>query len=146
MTEERHRPDVVRSYEGDRIVVGWEPKYCIHTANCIRHLPQTFNPQERPWIAIDSASADEIAQAIRSCPTGALTYRRTDGEQGEVAEPEATVRVEPNGPLYVRGDIEIADAEGGILRKATRVALCRCGASGNKPFCDNTHRITGFRG
>jgi CDGSH-type Zn-finger protein len=51
----------------------------------------------------------------------------------------------PNGPLYVRGSIEVRDADGSIFRRDTRLALCRCGQSRNKPFCDNSHRQAGFR-
>jgi CDGSH-type Zn-finger protein len=51
----------------------------------------------------------------------------------------------PDGPLFLRGDIELKDGEGCTIRRDTRMALCRCGQSRNKPFCDNTHRLTGFR-
>ena len=50
-----------------------------------------------------------------------------------------------DGPLYVRGGIEIKNMEGAVLYNETRAALCRCGASGDKPFCDNTHRGIGFK-
>jgi CDGSH-type Zn-finger protein len=50
----------------------------------------------------------------------------------------------PNGPLFLRGQLRIVDGTG-VVREATRVALCRCGGSGNKPFCDGTHREIGFR-
>jgi CDGSH-type Zn-finger protein len=55
------------------------------------------------------------------------------------------VRPVPDGPLYVRGELEILDAEGGVVASGTRFALCRCGQSANKPFCDNAHRAAGFR-
>ncbi|PYI38740.1 CDGSH iron-sulfur domain-containing protein [Arthrobacter psychrolactophilus] len=52
----------------------------------------------------------------------------------------------PNGPLLVRGDFTIAAANGGkIPRRRRTVALCRCGASGIKPYCDGTHKLIGFR-
>jgi CDGSH-type Zn-finger protein len=52
----------------------------------------------------------------------------------------------PNGPLIVRGDVEIVGASGTSIDRGRRtVALCRCGVSGRKPFCDGTHKITGFR-
>src|SRR5207253_9288847 len=49
-----------------------------------------------------------------------------------------------NGPLYVRGSVEVRAADGTLVARDVRVALCRCGASGNKPFCDNRHRVAGF--
>jgi CDGSH-type Zn-finger protein len=41
--------------------------------------------------------------------------------------------------------VRIVDADGRLIREDTRVALCRCGASGNKPFCDGSHRRIGFQ-
>lgn len=52
----------------------------------------------------------------------------------------------PNGPLLVRGDIEIFDAEGRPVPRTRRtVALCRCGVSTIKPYCDGTHKAVDFR-
>ena len=58
--EGRKHPGVERAYRNERIVVYWEPKLCIHSANCIRGLRQVFNPAARPWVAIDAATADQI--------------------------------------------------------------------------------------
>ncbi len=56
------------------------------------------------------------------------------------------VRVNDNGPYVIRGeDIEVLDADGNALPYEGRaVALCRCGQSSNKPFCDGTHNKAGF--
>jgi CDGSH-type Zn-finger protein len=52
----------------------------------------------------------------------------------------------PDGPLLVRGEFEIVDAEGHpVPRTRSTVALCRCGVSSIKPYCDGTHRLVGFR-
>jgi hypothetical protein len=52
----------------------------------------------------------------------------------------------PNGPLLVRGDFELVGADGEELPRTRRtVALCRCGASALKPYCDGTHKLTNFR-
>jgi CDGSH-type Zn-finger protein len=51
----------------------------------------------------------------------------------------------PNGPLVVRGDVDIRTPEGAPLPQRRRtVALCRCGKSTIKPYCDGTHKIIGF--
>ncbi len=55
------------------------------------------------------------------------------------------VRPIPNGPLHVMGNIEILTASGQTIVCTTEVWLCRCGHSGNKPFCDGTHKKIGFR-
>jgi CDGSH-type Zn-finger protein len=52
----------------------------------------------------------------------------------------------PDGPLLVRGPVVIAGASGpGVERGRRTIALCRCGLSTVKPFCDGTHKLTGFR-
>lgn len=51
----------------------------------------------------------------------------------------------PDGPLLVRGDLTLIDADGIDIHSGRNVvALCRCGASTIKPFCDGTHKINGF--
>jgi uncharacterized Fe-S cluster protein YjdI len=144
-SEERYRPDVLKTYEGEGIAVRWEPALCIHVANCIRALPNVFDPMARPWVRVDAATADKIADAVMSCPTGALEFVRTDDSPQE--EPRVPTSVQPrlNGPLFVRGDVEIVDGRGETIRRATRLALCRCGASQNKPYCDLSHRSIGFK-
>ena len=143
--EDRYRANVFKDYEGDGIVVHWEPALCIHVAACIRGLPVVFDPNARPWVAATAATADQVAEVIAACPTGALSFSRTDN--GEDEEPGTPTSVQPrlNGPLFLRGDIEVIDSEGNVGRKATRLALCRCGASGNKPYCDLSHRAIGFK-
>jgi Iron-binding zinc finger CDGSH type len=92
----------------------------------------------------DGAGAEAIAAVVEECPTGALHYRRLDGGSQETGDEETTVDPRPNGPLFLRGRLRIVDPEGGVIREDTRVALCRCGGSANKPFCDGTHRRIGF--
>lgn len=136
---------VRRSYHTDKIVVHWNSDLCIHTAICLNTLPRVFNVQAAPWVKIDAGTADEIAAAVEKCPTGALTYERTDGAPGEQATSETTVIPWPNGPLMVRGNVEIRDASGKAFAAGSRFMLCRCGASQNQPFCDLSHRQVGFR-
>ena len=122
----------------------WEPRLCIHVRNCVHRLPQVFVPEARPWVVVDAADADAVAAVIESCPTGALHYRRLDGGREEQQPAETTVEPRPNGPLFVRGAVRIVDPDGHLIREDTRVALCRCGASENKPFCDGSHLRIGF--
>ncbi len=103
-----------------------------------------FVPEARPWIVVDAADADAVAATIETCPTGALHYRRLDGGRQEQRPTETTMEPGPNGPLFVRGPVRIVGSDGQLIREDTRVALCRCGASENKPFCDGSHRRVGF--
>ncbi|MBP3976336.1 CDGSH iron-sulfur domain-containing protein [Microbacterium sp. BLY] len=57
-----------------------------------------------------------------------------------------TVTAYPDGPLLVRGEIQLQAGDGTIIDPRRRtVALCRCGLSALKPFCDGTHKAAGFR-
>ena len=143
--EERKRPDVERVYRNSEIAVSWEPKLCIHVGNCFRGLPGVFKPQSRPWISVDAGTADEIAKVVMTCPTGALHFVRLDDGPQEPQSNETTIDVRLNGPLYVRGRVRILGPGGRLIREDTRLALCRCGHSENKPFCDGSHRRVGFR-
>jgi uncharacterized Fe-S cluster protein YjdI/CDGSH-type Zn-finger protein len=135
--------DLTREYSSNEIRVQWYASRCIHTAACIKALPRVFNARRRPWIDIDAASADAIADAVLECPTGALHYVRTNGTPEPVLQ-NVTARAVRDGPLFVRGEIEVTDSDGRVIRKDSRVALCRCGKSRHLPFCDNTHRALGI--
>jgi CDGSH-type Zn-finger protein/uncharacterized Fe-S cluster protein YjdI len=54
------------------------------------------------------------------------------------------VSASPNGPLLLAGNFEIRDARGEVLYRGAKAALCRCGGSANKPFCDGNHRQLEF--
>lgn len=136
--------DVTRTYEDDRIRVYWDATRCIHTGICLQRLPAVFDVDARPWIDLTAADAEDVAAAIRACPTGALRYDG-DGVAPEQPDEPTTVEVRPNGPLYVRGRVVLRGPGGREQPEEYRVALCRCGASENKPYCDNSHRLIGFR-
>jgi len=59
---------------------------------------------------------------------------------------EVTITVRANGPYKIEGPVRVIDAEGRefVLPEGRAVALCRCGQSETKPFCDKSHRLTGF--
>ena len=145
LDEARKRPGVERVYSNDQISVSWTPQLCIHAGHCFRGLPEVFQPQTRPWVKIDGATADKIAEVVMTCPTGALHFERLDGGPQELPPAETTISARPNGPLYVRGRVRIVAPGGHLIREDTRIALCRCGHSENKPFCDGSHRRVGFR-
>lgn len=64
----------------------------------------------------------------------------------DISEP-VTLTVLANGPILVAGDVLLKAPDGTpITSEKPRIALCRCGASANKPFCDGAHGRTGFQG
>lgn len=133
----------IRRYEADGIVVEYEIPRCIHAEECVHGLPAVFDPSARPWIQPENADPEEVARVVRRCPTGALRYRRTDGGDEERPPSENAVRVAPSGPLYLAGNLRLVLPDGEVVEE-TRMALCRCGASKHKPFCDNTHLESQF--
>ncbi len=59
---------------------------------------------------------------------------------------EVTIKVRENGPYLVRGAVTLSDADGNRYTVAgENVALCRCGGSQTKPFCDGSHKTNGFQ-
>ncbi len=127
---------LVRKYSGPAIEVSYDIRRCIHAEECTRGLREVFNRDKVPWIQPGGAEPERVAQVIRRCPTGALHYA---ADEDESPPKENTIQPISNGPLYVAGELEIVDEEGSVLHSDTRVALCRCGSSRNKPFCDNRH-------
>ncbi len=60
---------------------------------------------------------------------------------------DVKIRMRPNGPLVVEGPFELADSRGQaftIPADKPAIALCRCGHSARKPFCDGAHKTSGF--
>jgi len=130
-------------YATDRIEVSFDLGVCIHVGACLAFLPDVFDVNRRPWILPGAAEPDDIAAVVERCPSGALQYRRLDGAAGE-AHASTSVTPIQNGPLVVRGPVGV-EGPGGTTEVMPRAALCRCGASASKPFCDNSHLRIGFR-
>lgn len=127
-----------KDYEGRDIVVSFEMKRCIHARNCFLKLPDVFDPEQRPWVQTDNAPAEEIAAVIRGCPSGALGFHYKNGAT-EAAPKINKIAVLENGPLAVSGAISVEGENA-----ETRLTLCRCGLSKNKPYCDYSHVAGGF--
>ena len=135
--------DDTHTYPGDAVSVTWQGKLCIHVGECGRSSGPLFEGGRKPWCDPDlAAAAEDVAAVVERCPTGALTYERHDDGATEATPGTNVVMVSPHGPLYIRGDLEFAGVDGA---PAARAALCRCGLSSNKPFCDNSHEDGGFR-
>src|SRR3712207_670512 len=98
-----------RTYSTDRIAVHWDSARCIHTARCLNALPAVFDVGRRPWVDVEAADADAVAQAVEACPTGALRYERYDGApEYEPPRPAVAIPID-DGPLLVMGDLVVRD-------------------------------------
>jgi uncharacterized Fe-S cluster protein YjdI/CDGSH-type Zn-finger protein len=134
-----------RTYDNGTIRILWDSSICIHSGICLKLGQGVFDTRRRPWVDMEQAGNDTITAAIESCPSGALRYERLDGGEGEQPQIPTSIVPWPNGPLLVKGSIEVKDRHGDTFLAGPRAALCRCGESANQPFCDLSHVEAGFR-
>ena len=136
--------DKTTTYKGKNIDVQWDSRLCIHIGECGYSEGELFVGGRDPWCQPDLVADDEVKDIVKRCPSGALTYN--DKAQGDNETPVDcnTVQVAYNGPLYVQGELHIENAPEDMPGVRYRAALCRCGQSNNKPFCDNSHLKAGF--
>jgi len=93
---------------------------------------------------------EEAIQAAFECPSGRLTAADKEGKAYEPGyEPSIEILQDPqnqvSGPITVRGRIPIESSDGYTYEVRERAALCRCGRSRNKPFCDASHVSVHYR-
>ena len=63
-----------QEYKSAAITVRFDPKVCVHSGVCVRGLGLVFDIKKRPWVNIEGASAEAIAEQVKRCPSGALSY------------------------------------------------------------------------
>ena len=124
-------------YRGKRVTILDARAICAHAGVCTDNLPAVFRLGTEPWIAPDGAELEKIIEQVKACPSGALHYA-IDGLPASAEPRERRITASKNGPYFVSGDVKL-EADGAQPRFAGRYALCRCGGSKNKPFCDGTH-------
>ncbi|MFC2101425.1 (4Fe-4S)-binding protein [Bacteroidota bacterium] len=142
----------VKSYTNGDITVYWRPEKCIHSANCIIGNPSVFNAQKRPWINMKDADSDEVIKTVNTCPSRALLYKSNKGSPAPDKVKEAPtsegakVQILRNGPALISGNYTLHDTSNQPIEIKTEIAaICRCGASRRKPFCDGNHTRVGFK-
>ncbi len=130
----------IHEYQGKDVKVAFDLARCIHAGRCVQGLPSVFDIDAKPWVQPDKASEEELRQVVAQCPSGALAV-----EPAGAPAADNVIEVQPDGPLYLRGKTCVKTLAGETLLEADRLALCRCGASENKPLCDNAHQKAGFQ-
>jgi uncharacterized Fe-S cluster protein YjdI len=124
--------------DGVDVTISYTPVLCTHAGECQARAISVFNPREKPWIQPDGGSLVEILDVIAACPSGALRVSVGNVAAQHMTTGDVGVIVEKNGPYRVTN--VALDAEfNGAGASRTKYALCRCGLSKNKPFCDGTH-------
>jgi CDGSH-type Zn-finger protein/uncharacterized Fe-S cluster protein YjdI len=133
-------PDPIETADSPGITIKFEAKRCIHSRFCVLWQPQVYRANiTGPWINPGADSIAAVVEVAHNCPSGAIQYERHDGQPDEKAPPVNLLNVRENGPLAIRAQIILDGKPLGF-----RATLCRCGASKNKPFCDNSHHDVAF--
>jgi uncharacterized Fe-S cluster protein YjdI len=110
-----------REYVGDGVIVHWDSDRCFHSERCVHGLPAVFDRAARPWVNAIGAPAEKVAAVIDTCPSGALSYTRTDGapngRRGRHIDddPVTSTAVDPAWQ-----QVTVANAEGGGSRQVRR--------------------------
>lgn len=136
--------DKEREYAGKEITVYDNRLICSHAAECVKNLPEVFRLGDRPWIAPDNASPDEIISVVKKCPSGALSYSLGGDHVRDFGLP-IEIDIAKDGPYNVTGNIVINVEDHLEPPSKEHYALCRCGASKNKPYCDGSHADAHFK-
>jgi len=132
-------------YQGHGITIYDDRSVCSHAGFCTDNLAQVFKLHQEPWIDPLGATAEAISAVIRQCPSGALSYSLGDSSEPVEERSEPTVTVSKDGPYWLKGAVQVRSPDGSTYEPRNRSALCRCGGSKNKPFCDGTHWHIGFK-
>ena len=130
----------IEKVKGEKLELSFEARRCIHSRFCVTWAPQVFLANVKgPWIHPDAMPVEHLVEVAHACPSGAIRYRRLDGQPEESAPPVNLATLREAGPYAFRAQLVIDGAPAGF-----RATLCRCGASKNKPYCDGSHHEIGF--
>ncbi|MGA3197908.1 MAG: CDGSH iron-sulfur domain-containing protein [Halobacteriota archaeon] len=135
-----------RKIDGPDLKLTDVPDLCNHAGFCLRasgigNLTRSSDDPEAKRLAIEEAG---------NCTSGRLVawHKELDKSIEPEFEPSISLVEEPHkrcsGPLWMRGSVVVVSSDGGVYEVRNRVALCRCGASSNKPFCDGSHMVIRF--
>ncbi len=153
LSDFKKNTETVKEYGNGEITVFWNAELCIHSANCLIGLPEVFNTRKRPWVNVHASESKEIMKIVDTCPSRALTYLKSTKfvtskprKTAKMKSKFARVQILKDGPALITGNFIVRDAKKKKLKIENEVAaICRCGASKKKPFCDGTHLTVGFK-
>src|SRR5450631_192463 len=144
-------PDRRDTYEGQQIEIFDNRGICAHSGFCTDRLASVFHVGQEPFIAPSGGRLDEIIQAVKACPSGALSYG-IDGVESRAQVDRtrsASVEVSKDGPYRITGGVRLVDELGNDVPRVEgssreHFSLCRCGHSQIKPFCSGMHWYVKF--
>ncbi len=133
--------ETVGREEGRDMILSFDTSKCIHARFCVLGAPEVFlSGVEGQWIWPDRMETQDLRAVAHNCPSGAVSYVPKGATEAEPAPHVNTVNIREDGPYAFHAPLELDGEKVGF-----RATLCRCGASKNKPFCDNSHKAIGFK-
>lgn len=114
---------------GKRSLIRFEEKRCIHSRQCV------LASKNKPYCDSSHVALGFVATGEPATQTSASLATRAG---------KLNVTPRKNGPLLVDGNLEVVSGTGRTINRVTKTALCRCGKSANRPYCDGTHAKVGF--
>lgn len=66
----------IKEYSNGEVTVLWDASKCIHSANCVKNLPEVFKPKEKPWVQMENSTSENIISIVNKCPSGALSLKK----------------------------------------------------------------------
>jgi CDGSH-type Zn-finger protein len=127
---------------GSGITVRDDRSICVHAGFCGNRVTNIW---KQVADTDDSLVRLAVINEVEKCPSGAITYCFEGDEADNEADYPTEIAAITDGPLWVTGGIAVTTSDGTQLEARTRVTLCRCGASANKPLCDGSHKEAGFK-
>lgn len=143
-TKEAAGDDRIVRFEGSEVTVVYNPRICSHAGYCVMNKSDAFVKGRKPWCEPDAAPSETIESIVKACPSGALSMGRKDGDEHLINQAKPQIVIEKNGPYRVIG-VEIDQDIPGLGGTKEKFVLCRCGLSGNKPYCDGSHYDEGWK-
>lgn len=66
----------IKEYSNGEVTILWDASKCIHSANCVKNLPEVFKPKEKPWVQMENSTSENIISTVNKCPSGALSMKK----------------------------------------------------------------------
>jgi CDGSH-type Zn-finger protein len=128
-------------YVGEGVVMTDDRSLCTMAGYCGDRYTKVWQMIRRTG---DPQVRERLQQMVSLCPSGSLAWAPAQGEDEIEPKHEPSVVICRDGPILVRGGVQVKAADGWDYEVRNRVTLCRCGRSENKPFCDGSHNEVGF--
>jgi CDGSH-type Zn-finger protein/truncated hemoglobin YjbI len=152
MKDPRRVSDKRDDYKGQQVEIFDNRGICAHSGFCTDRLASVFHVGREPFVTPSGGRLDEIIQAVRACPSGALSFAMDGVETRRQIDQNrpASIQVSKDGPYRITGAIRLVDDHGSNIPTAEgaspeHFSLCRCGHSQNKPFCSGMHWSIQFK-